>query len=309
MGDSVSDQAWSHLGTFIGKLCCDRHGVLCSWNGTRQVACLRMDKFAFVTTPLATALMAASMALSMASAAHAQSFDCKRAKLTAELLICQDKALSSLDLELNTTYGGALDVAAAPDRVVGAQRAWLKRRNACADSPCIKSLYEARLHDLAAVPHAAMQTGHFPALGISLSFLSNQRARPCGATEPRCIEIYGRRMGQQTILLSLQAVNEPLEQAAENKAGFQQTDGQWMTTYGRGVPVPVEHFSGPGWAGMKAVIACAIYDPETGFHPVAGACLWAVLSDGLRSVLATTDGYLGPAELTKDMIGSLKFEH
>jgi hypothetical protein len=154
-----------------------------------------------------------------------------------------------------------------------------------------------------------MQTGHFPALGISLSFLSNQRARPCGATEPRCIEIYGRRMGQQMILLSLQAVNEPLEQAAENKAGFQQTDGQWMTTYGRGVPVPVEHFSGPGSTGMKAVIACAIDDPETGFHPVAGECLWAVLSDGLRSVLATTDGYLGPAELTKDMIGSLKFEH
>ena len=82
-----------------------------------------------------------------------------------------------------------------------------------------------------------------------------------------------------------------------------------MTTFGRFDPVPVERFSGPGWAGMKAVIACAIDDPETGFHPVAGECLWAVLSDGPQSVLATTDGYEGPAELTKDMIGSLKFEH
>jgi uncharacterized protein len=265
-----------------------------------------MDKFAFVTTPLATALMAAS--LSMTSAAHAQAFNCKRAKLTAEHLICQDKALSSLDLELNTMYGGALDVAAAPDGVIGAQRAWLKQRNTCADSTCIKSVYEARLHDLAAVPHAAMQTGHFPALGISLGFLSNQRAKLC-ATVSRCIEIYGRRLGQQTILLRLQAVNEPLEQAAENEAGFEQKDGQWMTTFGRGEPVPVERFSGSGWAGMKAVIACGIDDPETGFHPVAGECLWAVLSDGPRSVLATTDGYDGPAELTKDMIGSLKFEH
>ena len=269
---------------------------------------MRMGKFAIVTTPLTTALMAASMTLSMASAAHAQAFDCKRAKLTAEHLICQDKALSSLDLEMNTMYGGALDVAAAPDGVAGAQRAWLKQRNTCTDSSCIKSLYEARLHDLAAVPHAAMQTGHFPALGISLGFLSNQRAKLC-ATVSRCIEIYGRRMGKQTILLRLQAVNEPLEQAAENEAGFQQKDGQWMTTFGRGEPVPVERFSGSGWAGMKAVIACGIDDPETGFHPVAGECLWAVLSNGPQSVLATTDGYDGPAELTKDMIGSLKFEH
>ena len=298
-----------HTGYDIGKpLCCDKHGVLCPRNGTRQVACVRIDKFTFVTTPLATALMAASMALSMASAAHAQAFDCKRAKLTAEHLICQDKALSSLDRELNTAYGGALDVASAPEGVVGSQRAWLRQRNTCTDSACIKSLYHARLHALAAVPHAAMQTGHFPALGISLSFLNNQRAKPC-ATEPRCIEIYGRRMGQQTILLRLQAVNEPLEQAAENEAGFEQKDGQWMTTFGRLDPVPVERFSGPGWAGMKAVIACAIDDPETGFHPVAGECLWAVLSDGPQSVLATTDGYEGRAELTKDMIGSLKFEH
>ena len=282
--------------------------VLCRWNGTRQLGRLQMEKRTFVTTQLATALMAASMILSMASAAHAQAFDCKRATLTAEHLICQDKALSSLDLELSTAYGGALDVAAAPDGVVGSQRAWLKQRNTCVDSACIKSLYEARLHALAAVPHAAMQTGHFPALGISLSFLSNQRGKPC-ATESRCIEIYGRRMGQQTILLRLQAVNEPLEQVAENEAGFQQKDGQWMTTFGRGEPVPVERFSGSGWAGMKAVIACGIDDPETGFHPVGGECLWAVLSDGPRSVLATTDGYDGPAELTKDMIGSLKFEH
>jgi uncharacterized protein len=279
---------------------------------------LQIDKLTFATTPLAAALiMAASMTLSMASPAHAQAFDCKRAKLTAEHLICQDKALSSLDLELDTAYGGALDVAADPDGVVSTQRAWLKRRNACTDSACIKSLYKARLHALAAVPHAALQTGHFPALGISLSFLSNQRAKPCDTpwlsashtTVSGCIEIYGRRMGQQTMLLRLQAVNEPLEQAAENEAGFEQKDGQWMTTFGRGSPVPVERFSEPGWTGLKAVIACAIDDPQTGFHPVGGECLWAVLSDGPQTVVATTDGYEGPDELTKDMIGSLKFEH
>jgi hypothetical protein len=57
--------------------------------------------------------------------------------------------------------------------------------------------------------------------------------------------------------------------------------GTCTTLVGAGPdPVRVERFSGPGWAGMKAVIACAIDDPETGFHPVAGECLWAVLSDG-----------------------------
>jgi uncharacterized protein len=278
---------------------------------------LQIDKLTFATTPLAAALMAASMTLSMASPAHAQAFDCKRTKLAAEHLICQDKALTSLDLELYTAYAGALDVAADPDGVVSSQRAWLKRRNACTDSVCIKSLYKARLHALAAVPHAPLQTGHFPALGLSLSFLSNQRAKPCPATEAftpssmvsRCIEIYGRQMGQQTMLLRLQAVNEPLEQAAENEAGFEQKDGQWMTTYGRFGPVPVERFSGPGWTGLKAVVICGIDDPRTGFHAAAGECLWAVFSDGPQSVVATTDGYEDPDGLTKDMIGSLKFEH
>ena len=46
---------WAHSS---GSCAATGMGVLCSWNGTRQVACLRMDKFAFVTTPLATALMA-----------------------------------------------------------------------------------------------------------------------------------------------------------------------------------------------------------------------------------------------------------
>jgi Transposase len=62
-----------------------------------------------------------------------------------------------------------------------------------------------------------------------------------------------------------------------------------MTTFGRLDPVPVERFSGPGWAGMKAVIACAIDDPETGFHPIAGECLWAVLSAGPQSGTSVTD--------------------
>ena len=61
-------------------------------------------------------------------------------------------------------------------------------------------------------------------------------------------------------------------------------------------------FQRTGVAGLKAVIACAIDDPQTGFHPVGGECLWAVLSDGPQSVVATTDGYEGPDELTKDMI-------
>jgi uncharacterized protein len=276
------------------------------WKGTSKVAGLQIGKPTFASATLAAALRAASMTLSMASAAHAQAFDCTRARLTAEHLICQDKALSSLDLELYTAYGGALDVAADPDGVIISQRAWLKQRNACGDSACMESVYKARLHALAAGPHAAMQTGHFPALGISLSFLGNQKAKPC---DTRCIEIYGRRMGQQTMLLRLQAVNEPLEQAAGKEAGFEQKDGQWMTTFGRLEPVPVERISGEGWIGLKAVIMCETNDPQTGLHPAGGECLWAVLSDGPQSVVVTTDGYEGPDELTKDMIGSLKFEH
>ena len=82
-----------------------------------------------------------------------------------------------------------------------------------------------------------------------------------------------------------------------------------MTTYGRFEPVPVERFAGTGWTGMKAVVTCGVSDAETGFHAAGGECLWEVLSDGRRSVLATTDGYGEPEEVTGRLLATLRFAH
>jgi hypothetical protein len=80
-----------------------------------------------------------------------------------------------------------------------------------------------------------------------------------------------------------------------------------MTTYGRFDPVPVERFSGANWKGMRAVITCGTSDKETGFHAAAGECLWAVLSNNARSIVASTDGDVDWQKDADVILKSLRF--
>jgi len=89
--------------------------------------------------------IAAAVAVSPATAA---SFDCKLAKLPAEIAICGDPTLSAEDEELARLYTPLLK--SAPADAVKAikkeQKAWLASRNACgSDMQCIMGRYRERL--------------------------------------------------------------------------------------------------------------------------------------------------------------------
>jgi len=70
---------------------------------------------------------------------------CSAARLNkTEHTICADDNLSALDMKLAKVYG-----AATARRKDVAQRAWLKKRNACSnDAACIKKMYEERIESL-----------------------------------------------------------------------------------------------------------------------------------------------------------------
>lgn len=76
----------------------------------------------------------------------AASFDCAKAASRVEQFICGSPEISRLDDELAQAYRTALE---NPDREAAIrqeQRQWLRERNACTYSLCVKNAYEARLH-------------------------------------------------------------------------------------------------------------------------------------------------------------------
>jgi uncharacterized protein len=81
-------------------------------------------------------------------AAIAAGFDCAKAATQTEKAICADQALSELDEKLAAAFRSALASASDKDAVKNAQKAWLKRRNACADAACLRQAYDARLDEL-----------------------------------------------------------------------------------------------------------------------------------------------------------------
>ena len=76
------------------------------------------------------------------------SFDCSKARLPAELAICQDSELSRLDEEMVRAYTEALKKGGSQG-LKASQRAWLKERNACGSNTlCLKRLYQARTSEI-----------------------------------------------------------------------------------------------------------------------------------------------------------------
>jgi uncharacterized protein len=259
------------------------------------------------------AVAATLAAFMFAGAAQAQAFDCHAAKSWTERLICADKPLAKLDGELDTAYRRALDLAVDAAALRRDQRAWLKQRDACRDAACVRPLYAARLKVLATTPRPPSKANRLPGGVATIDVPMNDTVTPCtdmpAEYRSRCIEIHGRNFGAREMLVRLRVFDLPLERVAQDEAGFERKDGRWMTTYGRFEPVPVETFAGVGWTGMRATVICGTSDPETGFHAAGGECLWEVLSDGRHTILATTDGYGEPEEVTKPLLATVRFAH
>jgi uncharacterized protein len=254
-------------------------------------------------------LLLAAVGLSLS--AHADSIDCSRAKTRTDRLICADKALVSADSALSSAYYDAVGIAADQQAVIQSQRTWLKQRDACADAACVAAAYRDRTAALKRVKRAGWKTYRDPALGISFEYLANRQVKkPCPAIGgDRCVAIVGRNMTYSDYFIAFEIVDGALEPVAEKQAGFErQDDGKWVTTNGPGTAQDVERFSGAGWRGMRATIACGISDPESGFHSAGGDCYWAVLSNGKRAAVANTEGIVGTDDATLHSVSTFRFE-
>lgn len=84
--------------------------------------------------------------LNAATASARPSFDCRQARNGAERTICGDPALASLDVQMAGRYArmqNSADTRSA-EALRDEQRAWLRRRDACETSTCLRSMYEHR---------------------------------------------------------------------------------------------------------------------------------------------------------------------
>lgn len=79
---------------------------------------------------------------------QAASFDCAKAATNNEKLICSDSALSKLDADLNSAYKAAIQNHPQADSIKQKQKQWIKERNACSDTSCLKNQYIARIAQL-----------------------------------------------------------------------------------------------------------------------------------------------------------------
>jgi uncharacterized protein len=87
-------------------------------------------------------------AASLSSSAWA--FDCAKATLAAEKLICRSESLKALDTRMGGLYAKVRAPLGRDDKVklLQEQRAWLSSRNRCTiDLPCLEGRYKVRIAD------------------------------------------------------------------------------------------------------------------------------------------------------------------
>ena len=78
------------------------------------------------------------------------SFDCSKARLKSERLICESDYLANLDLTLNRTYNEVVADSSAEiaQALRSSQLAWMRERNRCEDEFCVQSKYLDRINYL-----------------------------------------------------------------------------------------------------------------------------------------------------------------
>ncbi len=76
-----------------------------------------------------------------------------KATSEVEKIICSDDELSKLDDSLNKAYCEALKRAQTKNRSMESQREWLKYRNACKNTACLKRGYKTRINELVSLTY------------------------------------------------------------------------------------------------------------------------------------------------------------
>lgn len=102
-----------------------------------------------VSTTLTQSLPPANPVAAGADVAFTPSFNCAKASSGIEKLICSDKDLAKIDVELNTAYMKARETSSNPKQLQTDQIAWIKSsRNACSDKTCLINAYKQRISEV-----------------------------------------------------------------------------------------------------------------------------------------------------------------
>jgi uncharacterized protein len=79
----------------------------------------------------------------------APSFDCTKASTGQERLICSDRELSKLDVDMASAYANARQKAADVNALKAEQRLWLRNsQKTCSDKDCLVAAYQSRIAEL-----------------------------------------------------------------------------------------------------------------------------------------------------------------
>lgn len=92
-------------------------------------------------------LLVSGALLAPAASVHAASFDCGKASVHVEHLVCANAELSALDEDLAWFHAHIVRIAMPANK--RAQQLWLSHRNRCTDVACLRSTYIERISQLA----------------------------------------------------------------------------------------------------------------------------------------------------------------
>ena len=97
-------------------------------------------------TPIANV---ASYGTQVSNQDFAPSFDCLKSNSGQDRLVCSNKDLSKLDVQLSVLYSKARSNTFKKDAIKKEQIQWYKyQRNACADIECLSNAYQSRIFEL-----------------------------------------------------------------------------------------------------------------------------------------------------------------
>jgi uncharacterized protein YecT (DUF1311 family) len=92
---------------------------------------------------------ASKMASSADSSPFTPSFDCSKASNGQEKMVCADRDLSQLDVQMSQAYAKKRELVSDKDAVKKEQLNWIKfSLRACSDKPCLIEAYKKRIAEL-----------------------------------------------------------------------------------------------------------------------------------------------------------------
>lgn len=245
----------------------------------------------------------------ISSLSWSASFDCSEAKTPIEKAICADPIVSKLDYELSDAYHEAIESADQPLTVKKSQKYWIAEiRQKCTSSQCLANAYRKRITELKSVKKYSWKLFHDKKLKIEFIHPSNRSVIVNYGQKTISIEkqIGGISMPNSRHIINFEIHSGDFDKAVSESNIFENRDGVWYADIGRFQNPPADSISGQGWKGIKTIITCGI-DDELGFHAAGGECLWAIISNGKRYIVANTDGILGTDDNTLKTLMSIKF--